>query len=358
VLADPLAVPKDQSGFVSDPTWIPHAYDARTDSLTFARVGRDTRNHAVFLDRRFLAQAPQSQPIPVGSMPAADIAAVAGPIHFIFHTAFCCSTLMTRALNLPGVAAGLKEPGVLVSFAQHWSNARQTPGALNALGVTLDLLSRPMAPGETQIAKASNVATHLLPEVLHLRQDAKVLLMYSSLGGFLEAVTRRDINGRSFARQVYHGFANSIPLDTGLSPEEQMLQTDMQIAALAWLMQVAFFNDMKRHYGMGRVRTLSSDRFLSDPAGALTNAGIFFGLRADPETWSEVAAGPVFREHAKERGLAFDADAHNAQLAQARNAHARELAAAEDWAKRIAARCGAPLSLGDTLMDEVPALAT
>ncbi|MEZ5972001.1 MAG: hypothetical protein R3C31_09370 [Hyphomonadaceae bacterium] len=352
MLAEPLAVPADRPVYVSDPTWIPHDYDARTDSLTFARVNGDSRDQAVFLDRRFLGQAPKSPPVRIGQLSRAEVASAAGPIHFIFHTAFCCSTLMTRALSVPRVSAGLKEPGVLVSFAQHWSNARQTPGALNALGVTLDLLSRPMAPGETQIVKASNVATHLLPDVLHLRPDAKVLVMYSDLGGFLEAVTRRDINGRSFARQTYQGFANSIPLDIALTADDRMLLTDTQVAAFVWLMQAAFFTDMQRHYGPARIRTLSSDRFLSDPASALRKAGAFFGLHADRTKWDAIAVGPIFTEHAKERGLSFTVRDHNAQLAQARSVHARELAATEDWSKRIAARCGAPLSLNDTLMDE------
>ncbi|MEQ1820002.1 MAG: hypothetical protein ABL871_15480 [Terricaulis sp.] len=339
------------NGYAIDPTWLPHSYDAPSDSFVFARVPVETRKQVVFLDRRFLAQAPQSPPVPVNLLRAADIET--GPVHFIFHTAFCCSTLMTRALDVPGVAAGLKEPGVLVSFAKHWSNARQTPGALNALKMTLDLLSRPGARGETQIIKASNVATHLLPEILHLRPDAKVLVMYSSLGGFLEAVTRRDIGGRSFARQVYQGFSNSIPLDIALSSEEQMLQTDMQIAALVWLMQASFFNQMQRYYGPDRIRTLSSNRFLASPAEALANTSAFFGLNASRAQWDAVAEGDVFQEHAKERGLPFDTAKHKAQLAQARAAHARELEVAEDWAKQIAARCGAPLSLDDTLMSPV-----
>ena len=179
-----------------------------------------------------------------------------GPMHFIFHTAFCCSTLMARALDVKGVSESLKEPGVLLSFARHWASPRQTPGALEALATTLNLLSRAEARDETRIVKASNAANHLLPEILHLRPESKILIMYSSLGGFLEAVARRDLGGRQFARQIFRGFADSIPLDITFSAEEQLLQTDLQIAAHAGLMQIAFFNAMIRHYGaeIGRAR--------------------------------------------------------------------------------------------------------
>lgn len=343
-----FAAPADSSVYVRDPNWLPVSYDAQSDSLVFARVPVETRKQVVFLDRRFLGQAQHSPAVPVSHLGAAGIES--GPVHFIFHTAFCCSTLMTRALDLPGVAAGLKEPGVLISFAQHWSHARQTPGALNALGATLDLLSRPTGPGETQIIKATNAANHLLPEIMHLRPDAKVLVMYSGLDSFLESVTRRDFSGRAFARQMHQTFTGAIPLNIPFTHQEEMLQTDTQIAALVWLMQTAFFNQLRRYHGHDRIRTLSSARFLADPASVLVKVGDFFGLNASPQQWAEVAGGPVFREHAKERGRPFTSATHNAQLAQARNAHARELQVTEDWAKQIAARCGAPLSLGDTLM--------
>lgn len=350
VLAQSVAgqTPSGGNDYVTDPTWLPDAYDARNDSLVFARVPVETRKEVVFLDRRFLGHAPQSPPVPVSRLAAAKIET--GPVHFIFHTAFCCSTLMTRALDVPGIAAGLREPGVLISFAQHWSNARQTPGAINALKVTLDLLSRPTEPGEAQIVKATNAANHLLPEILHLRPDAKVLVMYSGLGSFLESVTRRDFGGRSFARQMHQTFTDAIPLDIEFSHQQQMLQTDTQIAALVWLMQSSFFSQMQRYYGPDRIRTLSSDYFLAEPANALANASDFFGLNASNERWADIAKGPVFNEHAKERGRPFTTATHNAQLAHARNAHGRELQVTEEWAKQIAARCGAPLSLGDTLM--------
>jgi hypothetical protein len=329
---------------------MPFNYDARADTLSFVNLPRDAQRAAVFLDRRFIGDAFKSPPARIRDLPLRDIRDGAGPIHFIFHTGFCCSTLLARALDVPGVSMGLKEPAVLVSFAQHWSNARQTPGALNALGVTLDLLSRPLAPGETQIVKPTNVANHLLPEILHLRPDAKILVLYSGLRPFLEAIVRRDANGRLFGRQIFQGFASAIPLETTFSVEEQLLLTDLQIAAQAWLMQTTFFASLAGHHGRARIRTLNSDTLLSDPARALTSLGEFFELCQKPRRWADVAASSVFREHAKEHGLPFDAQAHHTQLAAAGSLHANEINAVEAWARHLAQRSNAALALGDTLL--------
>jgi len=335
--------------YVADAAWVLHNYDVRTDSLTFAHVPREAQRQAVFLDPRFLAKAPKSEAIAVADLPEAQIRDDAGPLHFIFHTGFCCSTLLTRALDIPGVSMGLKEPAVLAWFAEYWSQSRRTPGAFSALSVTLDLLSRPLERGETQIVKPSNVANHVIPQFLHARNDARALVLYSSLDAFLRAIARRSQDGRAFARQVFHQFAPVIPLDTGFSDEDVLLQTDLQIAAQAWLMQASFMEQVAKRFGPSRVRVLNSETFLADKARTLEAVGEFFGLALKEQSWAEIAAGPVFGEHAKEYGRAFDADAHRQQQQDAAAAHGHELAMARDWARAVAQRCNAPLTLEENL---------
>ena len=40
------------------------------------------------------------------------------PPQYIFHSAFAASTLLARALDVPGVAMGLKEPAILNELAE------------------------------------------------------------------------------------------------------------------------------------------------------------------------------------------------------------------------------------------------
>ncbi len=342
--------PNEADQLVGNGQWQPYDYDVAARELTFIELPRQVQRQAVFLDRRFIGAQPKSPPVKISALDPAKVRAAAGPLHFIFHTGFCCSTLFTRALDIPGVSMGLKEPGILVSFARHWSNARQAAGALSALSLTLDLLSRPLAPGETQIVKASNVCNHLLPEVLHLRPDAKVVLMYASLHDFLLAVAKRDISGRMFARQSFQGLSGAIPLDVAFAPEEQMMHTDLQIAAQLWLMQMSFFAAIAAHYGPERVRTISGDAFLQNTPAVLSRASDFFGLGLSEAQWAEHAATPVFREHAKEQGLAFDAEKRVADLKQTRDRHAAEVATAVEWGQRLAAQARANTALGETLL--------
>ena len=329
---------------------MPSAYESRSDTLTFTYLPRAAQRRAVFLDPRFVHREPESPAVPVADLPADMIAEAAGPLHFIFHTGFCCSTLLARALDVPGVSMGLKEPAVLASFAEHWTTGRRTPGALAGIQVTLDLLSRPLEAGEAQIVKPSIVANHIIPQMLNARRDAKALVLCSSLDAFLRAIARRGQEGRTFAREVFKQFAGVIPLDTGIRDEDLLLLTDLQVAALGWLMQAEFMQQIAKRHGAQRVRVLNSETFLDNKAGALAALADLFGLDGNRQRWALIAEGPVFHEHAKEYGRAFDAAAQRAQYDAAGAAHAEELMRAKDWARALAIRCGAPLTLADTLL--------
>lgn len=341
---------EDWSAYVRDPTWLPHYYDPFRDTLIFARLPRETQRALPFIDPRFVKHEIESQPVPISQLPADVTRREAGSLHYIFHTGFCCSTLLTRALDIPGVSMGLKEPGVLASFADYWSNSRRAAGALEALSITLDLLSRPLANGETQIVKPSTTANHIIPQLLHARQDAKAVLLFSSLDTFLRAIARRGVEGRMFARQLFRQFAPVNPLEVGFSGDDALLHSDLQIAAQAWLMQASFMEQLARRFGTNRVRVLNSESLLSRPTATLIQIGAFFGLGMTAENAQGIAEGPVFQEHAKELGRPFNAAAQRQQYDEAGRLHREELMMAKNWARALATRCGAPLLLEESLL--------
>lgn len=333
--------------YVRDAHWLPHAYDPRADALTFIHLTRDAHRNASFLHADHFRGAPVSPPVPVPSIPQAEVRAAAGQAHFIFHTAFCCSTLLTRALDVPGVAMGLSEPNVIMQFAKLWSDVRRPPGAVAALQTTVDLLSRPFEPGEAQVIKPSNAANHLIPSLLHVCSGARAVIITSSLELFLTAVVRRGAEGRLSVRQFLRGFVDTLPFETHISEEEALLLTDLQAAALAWLMQVGYLNSIVARFG-DRVRVLDCSTFLARPAETLSAVSAFFGLaKAD---WQAVAAGPVFNQHAKNIGRPFNAAAHAQQQEEARALYRKELANAWAWAQSVAQGQNLPFGLNEDLL--------
>jgi hypothetical protein len=139
-----------------------------------------------------------------------------------------------------------------------------------------------------------------------------------------------------------------MPLKARFTAQDLLLQTDLQIAAQAWLMQAALLDAVAKQFGPARVRTLRSSSLLADKAGTLARLGRFFGLEADAARWTDIAAGPVFDRHAKaQTDEPYDA----ATKERADAVHAAEVAAVLPWAEALTKHSGAPLDLGDSLLN-------
>jgi hypothetical protein len=321
-----------------DPDWLPHTYDAGGENLTFVQVPRDARQDLMFLsDEHYQGRYPKAV------FPAAAIAAeldpgLRAPLHFIFHTAFCGSTLLARALTSAGVAETLREPDVLINLANRLARG-DDPANRRRLELVLKLLERPLAPGETVIVKPTNFANRLLEPVLEMRPESRAVLLYSDLETFLRSLAKRGIGGRRFGRQMYLQFATWTGIDVGLGPAELFELTDLQVGGLAWLLQIVHFNAAAKNHG-DRLLVVDVAALMADTPGVLKRAQDLFGLDLDAEA---IASGPVFSTHSKfadhEYGVAQRALDHEAVT----EAHGEEVALVVQWIGAVAAQLGLPL---------------
>lgn len=324
------------TNIASDPLWLPHRYDPADDSVHFRRTPRSDHGKATFLTDEYLGQVGPT------IVPRAQAVAQAGPtapLRFILHSAFCCSTLLARAFDAPGLAMGLKEPVILndlIGWQLRGGDGRQIAGALND---SLTLLARPFAPGEKVVIKPSNVCNAMGPLMLQLRPEAKALLLYAPLPVFLGSVARKAMDGRLWVRELLVKQLKQGLHQFGFSGEDYLGQTDLQAAAMGWLAQHALFARMTAQFG-DRVATLDSEQLLSQPGQAMTALCNLFGIALDCEA---VVSGPIFGRHSK-FGQAFTSEDRAAERA-AESAHADEIAKVSIWAEAVAKAAGVPMAL-------------
>ena len=124
--------------------WFP--IDGRPDGVIHARVSPEAISNTGFLFGPFPGGAQQK-------LLATAEQQYDPPSAYIFHTAFCCSTLLARALDVPDRTLSLKEPNILMvlanqmrmsnlgSFEQTWRIA--APGLTAAApGLTAPVMDR------------------------------------------------------------------------------------------------------------------------------------------------------------------------------------------------------------------------
>lgn len=327
---------------LSDPDWLPHTYDVDGSQLTFVHVPRAERSKLMFLSDEHFAGNFKKRAFPAAAVAAASSGLARAPLHFIFHTSFCCSTLLARALEVPGVSATLKEPDVLINLANRLIRTDDQANR-QRLELVLRLLERPLPGGETIVVKPTNFANRIADVALASRPGSKAVLLYSDVETFLRSLLKRGMWGRIVGRQLFAQLRRWSPLQLGFTPEQLFEQTDVQVAALAWLMQIHHFDSLARAFGPDRVMVVDSATLLARPAATLDKAQALFGLGLDSGQVESIATGPTFARHSKFSDRDYDSEARAKEHEAVNAANAEELQMVAKWIEAVAAQIGAPL---------------
>jgi hypothetical protein len=299
----PLSLKNDLASVVADPQWLPSHWDAARNALQFAFIPRELHRKLTFLADEYLKDP--NLPVvwqPVSSVRATNLSPTTP--HYIFHSAFCCSTLLSRALDIPGVAMSLAEPQILNELAGAMRAGRLQPGVLDTVK---SLLSRPFGPGEALVVKPSNEANGVANALLASDSRSRAIFLYAPLPKFLASVANKGMWGRIWGRRLYTVLSGDGRVQFGLSDADAVQLTDLQVTALAWLLHHAEALALLKAFP-GRVRTLDSRSFLANRAGTLMALSRHFGLDLDQARSEAIVAGEVFQTHSKQVDRSFDGD--------------------------------------------------
>lgn len=326
------------------PEWLAHRYDPGHDAVHFIPVERALRRKAAFLTDEELGQT--APPIVLHRRDAARLI-VPGRLNFIFHSAYCCSTLLANAYDRPGTAFSLKEPMLLNDLVgwRHRGGEPQKIGA--ALADALGLMTRPLTPGEIGVAKPSNVVNGLARAMLAIRKDAGVILLHAPLDQYLRSIVQKGLWGRLWVRDLLAKMLKDGLVDLGFEAQDYFLQSDLQVAAVGWLAQHQLFTRMTETWP-DRVRTLDSTVLLARPLEALAATDRLFGLKDDTAA-RQMIVETIFSRHSK-FGTSFDARQRDVEQRQAAEVHAEELEKVAIWAATVAERVGLSLQLPQPLL--------
>ncbi|WP_353205152.1 hypothetical protein [Sphingomonas sp.] len=331
-----------------DATWLAHRYDPGHDAVHLLPVPRDVHRCATFLTDEYLPAG--VTPLVVRRADAIAAAPPTAPLHFIFHSAFCCSTLLARAFDRPGWAMGLKEPVIFNDIIGWRRRGGQGPDMAQVFDDALTLLSRPFGAGEFVCVKPSTIANALAPAMLTLRSDACAVLLYAPLRTYLGSIARKGLDGRLWVRTLLTGMLDDKLVDLGFGPRDYLAQTDLQVAAVGWLAHQQLFARLVATFGPARVRTLDSATLMADPSAAVSAFARLIGRPLDHQALAEIAAGPAFTTHSKS-GVAFDARDRAAEVARGDMLHADEIEKVAIWAEAVAKAAGIALTAPAPLLE-------
>lgn len=337
---------------VQDYRWLPYRMSPQTGQLHFVRAERTDHQAVTFLNDQLLSRGTGQRTARLSDLlPALADAAPGSESRFIFHTSFCCSTLLARALDVPGVSMGLKEPLVLNDLAAAAAAARRTDVVRPLLGPALQLLSRPFAPGEKVVIKPSNVVNPLIGEIIKQTETNAALFLSSPLDDFLRSVAKKGLFGRIWARRQSQHLARLPPAPIAFPDSERWEHSDLQVAALVWMQQRAQFARILAQLPPERGASLENHVLLGDPQAVLSAIARFFSLALSTDQIDHAVAGPAFQQDSKRHNRMHDPHQRRAEHQQLDGLLGDEIRMVVSWAGTVAEHFKLNLKLSHPLLD-------
>lgn len=319
----------------------PHRYDPIQDDIHFIKADRNDHRAAVFLTDEYLkgAKTPRAIKRALATFPDNNTA-----LNFIFHSGYCCSTLLARAFDIPGDAMGYKEPTILNDIVGWRARGAPKEALQTSLKDILTLLARPFEGDENIIVKPSSLVNVIAPQIMQTRQSAKAIVLYAPLKDFLASIARKGMWGRLWVRELMSKQLRDKMINLGFQEPDYIRLTDLQAAAVCWLVQQSLFYSMQLQLGADRILALDSQTLLASPKNIMEKVSKHYGLKLNDETLETIVNGPVFTSHSK-TNVDFDKSSRESDRSMGQELHADEIEKVFSWAQIIAQNAQVPLDL-------------
>ncbi|MGA9854168.1 MAG: hypothetical protein WBR29_02680 [Gammaproteobacteria bacterium] len=320
-----------------------HALDLASGECEFTQIDKAALRNSTFMDHRL--RVATQEPIRTSleliekhlvSMPTA---ANSRSINYIFHTAFCCSTLISRCLDIQDVCSALREPAVFMQMANYkrvgnpyFLDMQRQQVLLNTV---LYLLAKSSAQGAITLIKPTNAANNLIAEVVQNKYTHGALLLYSSLEQFLISIIKKGEEGRAFARRLLNVIRMDSERSNSMTLDSLSQLTDLQIVAFVWYLQLDAYLKVLDGYPSANVRTLDCEVFLADPLNTLKKLCELFGVKVKLQVLEEIVTGPMFRKYSKNGLQDYDASIREAENARIAAQYHDTIKGIIAWSERI-----------------------
>jgi len=229
---------------INNPNWrFAQLIPERSMALFTLSSMEDIEKHN-FVDHQFIQNSVVEKiEVPFQLLMESSLAKQDWSIDFIWHPAFCGSTLIARALSATKESLSIREPNVLMQLAMF---KRDNPSFCinnsywdSMLSLSIKLLARPFFPDQKIVLKPSNTMNNLISDIIRVRPNAKHLLLYSLEQEFLISNLKKGPDYVVFCDTILNLLSKDSQ-QAAIKVQQQMPQTGLQKASLAWRLQLEY----------------------------------------------------------------------------------------------------------------------
>ena len=308
----------------------PMDLDTRNRRFLFRRTSIEALKSNPFLDNRFVDADDAVQPVDVDALQQLDL--TPSPLRgYLFHTSFCCSTLLARLLDFPGRSLALKEPLILRRLSDAALNGAHNPELTSA---AVKLLFRDVDGGSAILVKPTHVALNIAGELLACTPSANALLITSTLENFLISNIKKSEETQRKVPELVERFMSASDLSTRLPPEAFEPPSLLAGVALQWHAQQQLVHDLLNGPAGKSVFLIQEDELLQAPADTLRTGLNWLGWRI-PDDEIDAQILRVMTRHAKSAGREYSLQEKNHETDLLKHKYSEELLQAMQWSNRF-----------------------
>jgi hypothetical protein len=305
------------SAIIDKPDYLAYRFNFETETIEFLPVSRAGMRRAHSLSRQALgpnqrlASVPLTElkPLLADPLRSPDV----DPPRFIFHTAFCSSTFLSRCLDVDGVCFGLREPQLLLDAANakrlQWRSQTTGLGYQDLARLALILLRKHAAPEEKLVIKPINSVNNIITELLQMTGDSKALMLYTDARNFLLSTLKKGEPAKHTVRSMFDLIRCDFPQLAQLRLTDTIHMTDLKVIMTLWRLQVEQARQALQPFAAGnRMASIYGERLIEDPLKTVRAANRFLDLGI-PDTYIDgLANGDRLAVDAKVEGQRFSAE--------------------------------------------------
>ena len=314
----------------------------------FLRMSRETYLASVFTDpSRIVAINEERLCVDLNTaMTLAPAADTPSPHAYIFHMAHCGSTLLSRALDLPGKTLGIREPFALRQLALGQDGARagaqSLDGCTQVLTFVVRLLGRTYHQSEKVVVKTNVPVNFMLEPLLKVSLGSLGVFLYPDLKFFL-LMALKNPQRRQWVENLFAALRQPLRAHDPNSRIDWGSMTIARAAGFLWFAQLSCMaKALHAHDGFVSLR---ADTLFNTPSVALKVVSKALNLGFDNTEIEASVAGDLFRRHAKALDQPYD---NTNRLTQTRNIYAHIRTDVDDaitWVERLSEHYELPMTL-------------
>ena len=319
---------------INSPDYLAYKFNFNTENVEFLPIKRSEIRQVSSLSRQIIDSSRQLIPVPLSELTpllnSPDQSLIKKPVRFIFHTAFCASTFLSRCLDVDGFSVSLREPQLLLDAA----NAKRLQWRSKTAGLdyrampklALLLLQKHAGPSEKLIIKPINSVNNIISELLQLTGSGKSLMLYTDAKNFLLSTLKKGEESKYAVRAMFDLIRCDFPHLANLGLSDSIHMTDLKVIMTLWRLQIEQANQAIRYFSpRNLMASVYGERLIENPLEILQAANQFLELGISAGQIDDIVRSDTRLNDAKNIGKRFSVEARNEAYQKVEDFYGNEL---------------------------------